>query len=90
MLDRRMTPSTANQSCWYCSSNIEVVKTDNGMPRGHPRYEEIYLCFVCRSTHAGNVYMFPEQYRDDVALILAKVIVECTHLILEAIKEPKK
>ena len=78
------------ECCQCCHSEVDVVKTNNGMPKGHYRREEMYLCYVCRATHIGNVYMFPEQYRGDAALILAKIMAECTHLILKAIREGKQ
>jgi len=68
------------RTCDFCDSGVEVEFADFSPPKDRTAY----LCIVCRSTHAGNAYVFPEQYQGKDVI---RVVAECTNLILGAIKQ---
>ena len=45
-----------------------------------------WLCFICASTPAGNVALYPEVHRDADVDVL-KTVVWAAHMILDTLKE---
>lgn len=65
------------EECECCMfATIELTKTDAyARTLGHGPFtpdedkQWAWLCQVCRSTHAGNMYLYPRNYDDGIAML---------------------
>lgn len=79
------------EACNFETEELEEVRAYARTP-GHGPFtpdeeqEWAWLCLVCRSTLAGNVYLYPRQH-DDSARVLASTICWGINTILAEIKK---
>ena len=66
--------------CDSCGYKTALEKSDLG-----PGSREGNLCDVCRNTHAGNAFYFPNQYGDSAPIL--STIAYCANMILDEIRK---
>ena len=72
--------------CDFCEWATEVLTLTGADESGSYRQQgtdPLWLCDLCRSTHAGNAALYPSQHERDEIIVL-KTMIYLTHTILDA------